>query len=634
MSNRKLHNMASMGLTEGIGSPERLPPRKPLSPETFHDSSYRNSFETAETAEGRQSIPQIAVTSRIRDAPASPVRINFQNEEWAQPSHVQIENITTGMRDNRISDSQQYSGESEATIKEAAKRQVYPEQGQRHASHAGILSNVEGSPQPYNDESPQNGRLSDESGSSNSFMQNVPQLQYHALTRRSASSQRNQSPGDEYPPGRHLTPLTTSQQRRSYMERPRSTYSAYSDQPLNRGYSPAHENGPRRTPDFSRPGSYVDLKEQYPQTAPTLDNSGLRAVVGNHASLLSTHKTLAMYRANLKSNADPETHYSFALLLIDAAKEQALSEPQGTPERKSSPKLGRDLESPYLETSASSSQDLIREARKILEKLADRSFPYAQYYLGDGYFTGFFNKGKEDYERAFTMFIAASKHGHAESSFRAALCYEFGWGTRKDVLKARDFYKLAATKNHPGAMTRLGRAGLLGDLGEATEKEAIKWLKRATDSADVQHNDAPFYLAQLYEHGYGDDIFKDEPYAAQLYTQAADLGQVDAAFRLGEAYEHGQLGCPRDPSLSVHFYTMAAAKGHPTAMFNLCAWYMVGAEPVLEKDEDEAYEWAKRAAEAGMCAKSEYFAFVVFQCARIKFESEKRSTKASIGRCV
>jgi TPR repeat protein len=33
---------------------------------------------------------------------------------------------------------------------------------------------------------------------------------------------------------------------------------------------------------------------------------------------------------------------------------------------------------------------------------------------------------------------------------------------------------------------------------------------------------------------------------------------------------------------------------------NLCAWYMVGAEPVLEKDENEAYEWAKKAAEHGM----------------------------------
>ena len=155
----------------------------------------------------------------------------------------------------------------------------------------------------------------------------APPLAYHGIELRSGNSQQHPSPGEEYSPGRHLTPITTSQQRRSYMQRPQSTYSAYSDQPLNRGYSPGISPGERLSPNGSRPGSYIDLPGQYPQQmAPTFDNSGLRTVVGNNASLLSTHKTLAMYRANLKSNNDPETHYSFALLLIDAAKEQRSEE--------------------------------------------------------------------------------------------------------------------------------------------------------------------------------------------------------------------------------------------------------------------------------------------------------------------
>ena len=78
------------------------------------------------------------------------------------------------------------------------------------------------------------------------------------------------------------------------------------------------------------------------------------------------------------------------------------------------------------------------------------------------------------------------------------------------------------------------------------------------------------------------------------------MGHAEAAFQLGNAYEHGLLTCPRDPALSVHFYTIAAMQGHPGAMMCMCAWYMVGADPVLERDDREAYEWAKRAAEAGM----------------------------------
>ena len=119
--------MASMAQTEGVGSLERLPPRKP---EDSQDSSYRNSYETTEGGSVRHSIPQIAVPSRIQDAPMSPVHINFQNqnEDWAQASTAQIENITQGMRDSRISSSsQQYQGGTETTIREAAKRQVYPD---------------------------------------------------------------------------------------------------------------------------------------------------------------------------------------------------------------------------------------------------------------------------------------------------------------------------------------------------------------------------------------------------------------------------------------------------------------------------------------------------------------------------
>src|ERR1700731_2556177 len=40
-------------------------------------------------------------------------------------------------------------------------------------------------------------------------------------------------------------------------------------------------------------------------------------------------------------------------------------------------------------------------------------------------------------------------------------------------------------------------------------------------------------------------------------------------------------------------------------MLSLCAWYMVGAENVLEKSDEEAFAWAQRSAEAGL-AKAEF----------------------------
>ena len=402
-------------------------------------------------------------------------------------------------------------------------------------------------------------------------------------------------------------PIKTEHQARNSvfgraLQRPDSGFSSTSDlrgRTTSPHLSPARPTSRHsRSPD-ARPLSYVDLLNvPYPQAAPSgaehLVNSGLRNVVGTNASLLSTRKTLDMYRANVKKTNDPAIQYEFAVFMVGAAQEEGL-------EVDAVSEGGRSEKS-----HTSTRDDLLKESKQILQKLCDRSYPFAQYYLADGFASGLFNKGREDWDKAFPLFLAASKHGHAEAGYRTALCYEFGWGCRVDGMKAVQFYQHAASKNHPGAMLRLGRACLTGDMGlNKRYREGIRWLKRAAESADFQYNQAPYDLGCLHETGFGSDVFKDESYAAQLYTKAADLGHIEANHRLGEAYEFGQLSCPKDPALSLHFYTGAAEQGHAPSQMALCAWYMVGVENVLEKDEQEAYEWANRAAQQGL-AKAQY----------------------------
>lgn len=445
--------------------------------------------------------------------------------------------------------------------------------------------------------------------------QMVPQLQYHhqPFLPRASTAPIEQDPRAQSTPelaenaasiNRHLTP---NFQRRTSLQRPPSAYSVYSDfGPRGRSPGLGQSMTPsqaRKSPDY-RASSYAELLNvPYPQPAPAPiipDNSMLRNAVGSNASLLSSLKTLEMYRQNVKKTNDPSIQYSFAVFLISTAQEMGLDLNESTKPQRAAKS---DRDSPYSEPASTSPAELLREARTILQKLSNNGYPFAQYYLADGYASGLFSKGKEDYNSAFPLFVLAAKHGHAESAYRTALCYEFGWGCRKDAAKAVQFLRTAAAKRHPGAMTRLGKACLSGDLGEKRYREGIKWLKLAAEAADTIYNAAPYHLGCLYETGYGDDIFQDEGYAAELFTQAADLGHPEANYRMGDAYEHGKLNCPRDPALSVHFYTGAAERGHAAAMMGLCAWYMVGAEPILEKDEEEAYEWARRSAELGQSAQ-------------------------------
>lgn len=396
--------------------------------------------------------------------------------------------------------------------------------------------------------------------------------------------------------GRHLA--APGQQYLS-VTRPSSVYSTDGRM---RSSGSSHQRAVSAQSYDSRLSSYTDLTQpahnQTPPPISSFDNSQLREQVGINASLLTNKQTLEMYRTNAKKSQDPRLQYELAVFMIQAALLQ-----DGPPTSPRGPGGARDLEGPYVDNAppSSSKNELLREARSILERLSSK-MAQAQYYLADAYASGLFTKGKEENEKAFPLFVAASKHGHAEAGYRAALCYEFGWGCRKDPAKAVQFYRQSASKNHPGAMTRLGMACLRSDLGlQGRYKEGVKWLKRATDVADAQYPTAPYELACMHETGFGDDVFEDASYAAQLFTQAAELGHSGAYYRMGDAYEHGKLNCPRDAALSVHFYTGAAQRGHPMAMMALCAWYLVGAEPVLEKNEDEAYQWALKASESGTC---------------------------------
>ena len=613
-------------------SPEAIA-RKPLPgsmspPGLYGDVEYK---------ENRPQKPPLKIpiphSGQIPGAPMS-VKVNKQPQdvEWPpKPSTAKLEDGTGRIRQASGESSDEYMREQFDSRQGSRLPTTYdvPHRGsynmhqapQVPQPQAAIISSAESS----GSRSSSNGSLSQQGSLGYGSVparkeeneQLVPQLQYHHQSHYSEGGQGPQqrassaqySMNDLAEMGASINHnLTPTSARRTPIPRPASAYSDLGA----RGSSPSGLSGsPKfRVPSAnsqrsydSRPLSYVDLANvSYPQAPPppiSMDNSQLRSAVGSNASLLSMVKTLAMYRENVKKVNDAETQYAFAIFLIQCAQESALGQENEPSQRKPSPKPGRDLDSPYVEGPPSSSQELLREAKHVLQKLSDRGYPFAQYYLADGYASGLFNKGKEDYGTAFPLFVSASKHGHAESGYRAALCYEFGWGCRKDPAKAVQFYRQSASKNHPGAMTRLGRACLSGDLGMNKYREGLKWLNRATESADMQYNAAPYHLGLLYETGYGDDVFQDEVYAAKLFTQAADLGHPEASFRLGDAYEHGKLSCPRDPALSVHFYTGAAQRGHPAAMMALCAWYMVGAEPVLEKDENEAYEWARQAAECG-----------------------------------
>ncbi|KAL1311212.1 hypothetical protein AAFC00_001404 [Neodothiora populina] len=247
----------------------------------------------------------------------------------------------------------------------------------------------------------------------------------------------------------------------------------------------------------------------------------------------------------------------------------------------------------------------ILDAHKRIKRLVQAGYSEAMFYLADCYGQGML--GLEiDTKEAFSLYLAAAKLGHAGAAYRTAVCCEMGpeegGGTRKDPVKAVQWYRRAAQLQDDAAMYKLGVILLKGLLGQPRNvAEAVVWLKKAVEQTRTDNPRALHELALLHEStnvdpAVRDKIVADDKYARDLFIRAAKMGYKASQYRLGQAYEYGSLGLPTDPRNSIAWYSKAAAQGDHGAELSLSGWYLTGVEGILEHSDTEAYLWARKAA--------------------------------------
>ncbi|KAL8915947.1 MAG: hypothetical protein Q9208_008773 [Pyrenodesmia sp. 3 TL-2023] len=261
-------------------------------------------------------------------------------------------------------------------------------------------------------------------------------------------------------------------------------------------------------------------------------------------------------------------------------------------------------------TTARNRERLNSEAYKLVKKLAHDNCSDAIFYLGDCCSRGFLGL-QTDPKEAFSQYQSAAKAGHAQAAYRVAVCCEIGLdeggGTKRDAVKAMQWYQRAATLGDTPAMYKLGVIQLKGLLGQPKNASAaLSWLQRAAAQADKENPHALHELALLHEAPNSvDGIRQNEAHAKQLFIEAANLGYKFSQFRLGCTFEYGLLGCPIDARQSIAWYSKAAVQDEHQSELALSGWYLTGSEGVLQQSDTEAYLWACKAAHAGL-AKAEY----------------------------
>ncbi|CAO3622708.1 unnamed protein product [Mucor hiemalis] len=246
---------------------------------------------------------------------------------------------------------------------------------------------------------------------------------------------------------------------------------------------------------------------------------------------------------------------------------------------------------------------LVLEAQKILKRLASGTVRHgtdgdAQFLLANCYGVGGLGLPL-DREKAFALFVHASKQNHSESTYRAAVCYELGVGTRRDYSRAMVYYRKAATLSHVASMYKLAIISLRGFCGQVVNvREAITWLQRAAALASSQNPHALYALALFQfteEFTVNTNLIADPSYALELLNVSAQLEYAPSRVKLGELYE---IGGPVevDDALSIYWYTLAAEQGNADAALALSRWYLTGSSEILPQSDREAYLWARKAA--------------------------------------
>jgi TPR repeat protein len=298
-----------------------------------------------------------------------------------------------------------------------------------------------------------------------------------------------------------------------------------------------------------------------------------------------THDELNRLRNTLRANpSDSATGLLFAKKLVEAAT--VLADEGGTADTR---------------TRNKNKEKYIMEGHKTLKKLCSSGYPDAMFYMADCYGQGLLGL-QVDTKEAFTLYQSAAKAGHGASAYRTAVCcemgHEEGGGTKRDPLKAVQWYRRAAALGDTPALYKMGMILLKGLLGQQKNfGEAINMLKRAAERADKDNPHALHELGLIYEASTGNQrIIQDEAYALQLFHQAADLNYKFSQFRLGQAYEYGLLGCPIDARTSIAWYTRAASQEEHQSELALSGWYLTGTSGILEQSDTEAYLWARKAA--------------------------------------
>lgn len=210
------------------------------------------------------------------------------------------------------------------------------------------------------------------------------------------------------------------------------------------------------------------------------------------------------------------------------------------------------------------------KALYILDKVKDKKNRYYCRAMGEIYMLGT-DKVDIDYKKALSFFEKAYEKGSGYSAYIIGLLYLKGQGSiTKDIDKGIDWFKKGIERNDSYCMQSMGEIYLSEDSLLASTHDISKGVEYLKKSSRHGNGEASAELGGLYETG--KYIGKDDAKAFEYYTKAYDLQSGQGAYALGWAYING-IGCSKDVAKGIEIWKTAVVWGSSSAANNLYCYY-------------------------------------------------------------
>lgn len=207
-----------------------------------------------------------------------------------------------------------------------------------------------------------------------------------------------------------------------------------------------------------------------------------------------------------------------------------------------------------------------KKAIKILtEDYLKTNFDYEAAQIANLY------KEEKDYRNYFAWGEKALSSEDANLIYELAECYANGENTKKDLNKAIELYKNAASKNNVKAMFSLAQLYITNQISEVEKEEkAYKLLKKCAES---DYKLAYKYLADCYNNSYGTKA--NRKLAITYYIKAAEDGDVEAMNALVLLYSEAKS--PYENSKEAFKWALKSAEQCDlTGIINVTKFYQKG----------------------------------------------------------